>query len=76
MSFWNRLQKTFRTQNPLTAEFVAGELVQIAALAGVIWGLQKSGVLPSGDEKTFKQLHQPRDLSSRKSKETPPEGFQ
>ena len=68
MSFWSRLQKSFpRNQNSVKAE------AEAVISVGLLWGLQKWGPQPVEKEKTFKELHQPRNSSHLRNDDTPEE---
>lgn len=69
MSFWNRLQKSFpRTHR---AESFAVGVAEAVVPVGLLWGLQKWGPKPLDQEKTFKELHQPRNHSYDKDDDAP-----
>ena len=77
MSIWNRLQKLF--PNSLKEGNRSELLFQVVITSSILWGLEISGVLerfdppPKEKEKPFKELHQPRTLSSSKDDDAPSE---
>lgn len=74
MSFWSRLQKSFsRNQNSVKAENLAAGILEAVISIGLLWGLQKLNPRPLIEEKTFKELHQPRSPSHIRNDDTPEE---
>lgn len=74
MSFWSRLQKSFsRNQNSVKAENLAAGILEAVISVGLLWGLQKLNPGPLKEEKTFKELHQPRSPSYIRNDDTPEE---
>lgn len=81
MAFWNRLLTMVKTSKPLRLDTIAKPIIEAVGGATLLWGLKSWGPEQvMHQEKSFKELHQPRNKSHRasdaQSEEEGPHTFQ